>query len=154
MTCAVISTKIDSVNNFAKYITAIVTERDFKSERLFCMCSVATNLVTSLEIQPTRSATMLCHFGQTRNGWVATIFLLLSSTAESSARSGCVIVPERFDQNEEPANRIDERTRRKPNFVPNRGFNRCNMLTHVNKNFIHLFHVFYLINSTYIWCTF
>ena len=47
-------------------------ERDFKSEYLFRTRSVATDLVTSLEIQPIRSAFMLCQFGQTRNGYVAT----------------------------------------------------------------------------------
>ena len=35
-------------------------------------------------------------FAQTRNGYVATHFVLLSSTAESSATSGYVVVAERF----------------------------------------------------------
>ena len=38
---------------------------------------------------------MLCHFGRTANGYVATRVILLSSTAESSATSGYVVVPER-----------------------------------------------------------
>ena len=36
------------------------------------MCSIVTNLVTSLELQPIRCATVLFHFGRTRNGYVAT----------------------------------------------------------------------------------
>ena len=82
------------------------------------MCSVVTNLVTSLEFQPIRCATTLFHFGRTRNVYVATRFILLSSTAESSATSGYVAVPEHVLQNEEPACINEERTRRKPKFVP------------------------------------
>ena len=67
---------MDSVNKFSITIIAIITERDFKSEYLFRMFSVVTNLVTSLELQPVRCATMLCHFGQKRNGYVATRFIL------------------------------------------------------------------------------
>ena len=55
---------------------------------------------------------MLCQFGQTRNGYVATYFILLSSTAVSSATSGYVVVPERFGQNEEPVCSNDERTKK------------------------------------------
>ena len=61
---------------------------------------------------------MLCHFEQTQNGYVATYFILLSSTAASSATSGYVVVPERFGQNEELACSNKERTRKKPSFVP------------------------------------
>ena len=61
---------------------------------------------------------MLRHFGQTRNGYIATNFILLSSTAASSATSGYVVVPEHFGQNEEPAGSNEERTRKKPSFVP------------------------------------
>ena len=53
---------------------------------------------------------MLCHFGQTRNGYVATYFILLSSTAASA--------PEHFGQNEEPAGSNEEQTKKKPSFVP------------------------------------
>ena len=53
MTCVVNKTKIDSVNKFAN-----ITERDFKSEYLFRMCSVVTIVVTSLECQPIRWATI------------------------------------------------------------------------------------------------
>ena len=91
------------------------------------MCSVVTNLVTSLEFQPIRCATMLCHFGRTRNGYVATRFILLSSTVESSATSGYVVFPERFGQNEARVGRKVERTRKKPSFLPSSGFNRCKM---------------------------
>ena len=74
--------------------------------------SVATDLVTSHKIKPIRCAFMLCQFGWTRNVYVATRFILLSSTAESSATSGCVAVPEHFLQNEEPACINKERTRK------------------------------------------
>ena len=59
------------------------------------MCSVVTNLVTSLEFQPIRCATTLFHFGRTPNGYVATRKILRSSTAENSATSGYVVAPER-----------------------------------------------------------
>ena len=84
----------------------------------FRMCSVATNLVTSLEFTPIRCATTLCHCGRTRNGYVATHFIHLSSTAESSATSGYVVVPERFSQIELLASRNEERARRKPSLFP------------------------------------
>ena len=60
---------------------------------------------------------MLCHFGQTRNGYVATYFIPLSSTAASSATSGYVVVPERFGQNEEQAGSNEERNKKKTSFV-------------------------------------
>ena len=91
------------------------------------MCSVVTNLVMSLEFKPIHCATTLCHFGRTRNGYVATKFLVLSSTAESSATSGYVVVPELFGQNEERASRNEERAKKKPSFVPSCGYNQCNM---------------------------
>ena len=80
--------------------------------------SLPTDLVTSQNLQPIRCAFMLCQFGWTRNVYVATRIILLSSTAESSATSGYVAVPEPFLQNEEPACINDERTRKKPSFVP------------------------------------
>ena len=98
---AVILIKIDSVNKFAISITVINTERDFKSAYLFRMCSVVTNLVTPQEFKPICCATTLCHFGQTRNGYVGTHFILLNGTAESSATNGYVVFPERFGQNQE-----------------------------------------------------
>ena len=110
--------KIDSVNKFAITIAVLITERDFESEYLFCMCSVVTNLVTSLEIKPFHCDTMLSHFGRKRNGYVATQFILLSSTMESSAASGYAVVPEHFGQNEEPAGSSKEWTGKKPSFVP------------------------------------
>ena len=61
---------------------------------------------------------MLCQFGRTRNGYVATYFILLSSTAVSSATSGYVVVPERLGQIEETACSNEERTKKKPSFVP------------------------------------
>ena len=80
--------------------------------------SVATDLVTSENLQPIRCAFMLCQFGRTRNVYVTTRIILLSSTAESSATNGYVAVPEHFLQNEEPACINEERTRKKPSFVP------------------------------------
>ena len=91
------------------------------------MYSVETNLVTSLEFNPIHCATTLCHFGPTPNGYVATHFNLLSSTAESSATSGYVVVPERFSQNEELASRNEERAKKEPSFVHSNGFNRCSI---------------------------
>ena len=102
------------------------------------MCSLSASLVTSLEFQPIRCATMLCCFGRTRNGYVATQFILLSSTAESSAISGYVVVPERFGQNEEPASRNEERTGK--NLVCSQQW--IQSMQHVNTvtmNFIHPF---------------
>ena len=89
-----------------------------RSEYLFRTRSVATDLVTSLDFQPIRCAIRLCHFGRTRNGYVATYSSLLSSTAASSATSGYVIVAEHFDQNEKPAGSNEERTMKEPSFVP------------------------------------
>ena len=71
------------------------------------MCSLVTNLMTSLEFRPIRCATMLCHFRLTRKGYVATQFLLLSNNAESSATHGYVFVPERFGQNKDGSSRIE-----------------------------------------------
>ena len=55
---------------------------------------------------------MPCHFGRKRNGYVATRFVLLSSTAGSSATNGDVVVPERFGQSEAWAGRNVERTKK------------------------------------------
>ena len=49
---------------------------------------------------------------------MATKIILLSSTAESSATSGYVAVPEHFLQNEEPSVNDVQRARNKPSFVP------------------------------------
>ena len=46
-------------------------ELESESECLLCTRSVFTNLMTSLEFNPIRCATKLCHFGQTWNGSVA-----------------------------------------------------------------------------------
>ena len=54
------------------------------------MCSVVTNLVTSLEFHPIRCATTLFHFVRPRDVYVATRIILRSSTAEGSATSGYV----------------------------------------------------------------
>ena len=65
-----------------------------------------------------RCATMLCLFGRTRNSYVTTRFIRLSNTAESSAKSGYVVIKERFGQKEEPFNRNEEGARKKPSFLP------------------------------------
>ena len=70
------------------------------------MCSVLTNLVTSLEIQPIRCATLLFLLGRTQNGYVVTRSILLSSTTEDSATSGYVVAPEHFGESEARAGRI------------------------------------------------
>ena len=79
---------------------------------------VATDLMTSQNFQPLRCAFMLCQFSRTRNVYVATRFILLSITAESSVTSGHVAIPEHFPQNDEPSVNNVERTRKKPSFVP------------------------------------
>ena len=61
---------------------------------------------------------MLCQFEWTRNVYVVTRFFLLSSTAESKATIGYVVVPEYFLQNEKPASINKERTRKKFSFIP------------------------------------
>ena len=61
---------------------------------------------------------MLRRFGRTRNVYVGTRIIPLTSTAESSATSGYVAVPEHFLRNEEAACINEERTRKKPSFVP------------------------------------
>ena len=73
------------------------------------MCSVLTNLVTSLEFQPNRCATTLFQFGRTRNVYVATRIILFSSIAEGSAASGYVAATERSGQSEALAGRNVER---------------------------------------------
>ena len=89
-----------------------------RSEDLFRTRSVVTDLLTLLKFQPIRCAFMLCNFGQTRNDYVATSCILLSSTAASSATCAIVDVLELLVQNVEPAGGNKERTRKKPNFVP------------------------------------
>ena len=76
------------------------------------MCSVVTNLGTSLEFQPIRCATVLFHFGRIRNVYVATRIILLSSTAENSATSGYVVATERSGQSEAWASRNEERAKK------------------------------------------
>ena len=106
-----------------------ITERDFNSEYLFRSCSVTTGMVTSPKFQPIRCATMLCQFGRTRNGYVATRFILLSSTAMSSPTGDHITVPERFGQDEEPASRSEERIRKKPSSVPKSKLKKCRFMS-------------------------
>ena len=61
---------------------------------------VATDLVTSQNFQPLRCAFMLFHFGRTRDVYIATRIILLSSAAEGSATSGYVAATERSGQSE------------------------------------------------------
>ena len=94
-------------------------ECDFKSEYLFCTCSIATNLATSLEFNPIRRATTLYHFDQTRKGSMASNSFPVSNTAINSAAGGHVAVPERFGQNEDPASRNKERATNRHSSVQN-----------------------------------
>ena len=55
---------------------------------------------------------MLFHFGWTRDVYVATRIILLSSTAEGSATSGYVAATERSDKREARAGRNVERARK------------------------------------------
>ena len=111
------------------------TELDFKNEKLFHTCSVATNLVMSLEILPIRYSITLCHFGQTRSGSIATHFNLLNSIATSSAAGRYIIIPESFGQNEEAVAGNDERIKKKP-FAPKPMFKWCNQIA---CKFLHVF---------------
>ena len=79
---------------------------------------VATDLVTSQNFQPIRCAFALFHFGRTRDVYVATRIILLSSTAEGSATGGYVVATERSGQIEVWASKNVERAREKPSFVP------------------------------------
>ena len=79
---------------------------------------VATDLVTSQNFQPIRCAFTLFHFGWTRDVYVATKIILLSSTAESSATSGYVVATERSGQSEAWASKNFEWAWKKPSFVP------------------------------------
>ena len=79
---------------------------------------VATYLVTSQNFQPIHCAFTLFHFGRTRDVYVATRIVLLSSIAESSATSGYVVATERSGQIEAWASKNVERARKKPSFVP------------------------------------
>ena len=54
---------------------------------------------------------MLSYFGRTRNVYVATRIILLSSTAEGSATSGYVAATERSGQSEAWASRNVERAK-------------------------------------------
>ena len=119
---------IDNVKKFGVVKTTNI-ELEFKSEYSFRTYSVATNLVRSLEFNSIRCATMLCLFGRTRNGSVATHFILLNSTSTSSAISGYVGVLERFGPNEEPVTRNEERTRNEPSFVRRKIFIVCSKIT-------------------------
>ena len=74
---------------------------------------VATDLVTSQNFQPIRCAFTLFHFGPTRDVYVATRIILLSSTAESSATSGYVVATQRSGQSEAWVSKNVEWTRKK-----------------------------------------
>ena len=74
--------------------------------------------VTSQNFQPIRCAFMLCQSGRARIVYVATTFIVFSSTAERCATSGYAAVPEHFLQNDEPSVNHEERTRKKHSFVP------------------------------------
>ena len=66
----------------------------------------------SQKFQPIRCATTLFHIGWTRDVYVATRIIILSSTAEGSATSGYVAATERSGQSEAWAGRNVERARK------------------------------------------
>ena len=66
---------------------------------------------------------------------MATRFILLSSTAESSSKSGYVAVPEHFLQNDEASVNNVERARKKPIFVSNS----------INKHVIMIFYDYFSV---------
>ena len=86
-------------------------------------------MVTSLEFNPIRCATMLSHFGQTHNGSVTIHFFLCGSTATSSATGAYIAVPGRFGEIKEPAFRNEKWTTKKPSFVPSGKLKRCNKIS-------------------------
>ena len=86
---------------------------------------------------------MLCHFGRTRNGYLGIRFIVFSSTAESSATSCYVVVPERSGKSEARASRNVDWTKKKPTFVPSRAFKWCNWKKHVHMNFNNHLDVLY-----------
>ena len=100
------------------------TERDFENEYLFRTCSVATILLTPLEFNPFRCATMFYHFRKTRSSYVDILFILRGSTATITGTGDYVAVPERFVQNEEPGSRNGEGTEKKSMFVLKSRYNR------------------------------
>ena len=59
---------------------------------------VATDMVTSQNFQPIRCAFALFHFGRTRDVYVATRIILLSSTGEVSTTCGYIVATERSGQ--------------------------------------------------------
>ena len=98
-----------NVKKFAVNNMTTITERKFKSEFLFRTCSVAANLMTLLEFYP------ICYvvsIWPTWSSYVAILFILRGNTATSSATGDQLAVPERVGQNEEPASRNEERTRK------------------------------------------
>ena len=122
---AVAQLTIDNVKTFAVDNMTETKPLGFKREYFFRTCSVATNLLASPKFIPVRCATMLCHFGQTRNDSVAIHFFLRGSALPSSATGEYAAVLERFGQNEEPVGSNEERTRKKASFVPRSRFKRC-----------------------------
>ena len=101
--------------------------------------------MTSLKFQANLCAIKLCFFGQTRSGCVATYFNLLSSTSAGSSSNGYAVVPEYFGQNEEPAGSNEERTRKKPTFVPKTDLIDAIVFPkHIVMNFYYSFRLFYI----------
>ena len=97
---AVILNEIDNVKGFA-LITIAIIERDFKSEYLFCTCSVATNLVTSLQFHSDLCnyvVPFLANYGIVPH---SLIFTPNSRTATNSATNEYGTVPEWPSRNEE-----------------------------------------------------
>ena len=91
---------------------------------------------------------MLCYDDQLRNDSVATHFILLSSTATSSATGGYVVVPERPRRKEKPT-RNEEQTRNAPSSylaLPQNLLNELICILHILEYEIlsYLVHLIYL----------
>ena len=78
---------------------------------------------------------MQCHFGQLRNGSVATHLIHFSSTATSSALREYVTVPEHIGRKEKPAGGNEERTKNKSSFVPKQ------FLKDTQQNYMYVFNM-------------
>ena len=125
------------------------TALDFQFEYLFRTCSATTNLVRSLKFNLIRCATMLCIFGQLRNGSVVIHFLLCGSNATSTATGDYVAVPERFGQNEVGSN--EERTINSPVFFPKVDINVAKKLQKCDRDFPFFFaFCFFLVDEFYL----
>ena len=78
-----------------------------------------------LNFEPIHCATVLCLFGQLRNGSAVTHLIHFSSTETSSATGEYVTVPEHIGEKEEPTSRKEDRARNKPSSAPKMDINEA-----------------------------